>query len=88
MLPDGRTDETFRFDGGSNGAAFRGPVRSTCCPAVYVTVTSVAGQTARIGGRAFPLDQPGARAAGALTLDLPERAEVAVFAASVTIRRR
>ena len=53
--------------------------------------TPVGGRTARVDGTPVPLDAPGGRATGALSLDVPavefraSRAEVNVYADSVTI---
>lgn len=88
----GAREARYGFANEANHLVIRGPALWVCCRDQSVEVrTPVAGRIARVDGTAVPLDVPGGRATGALTLDLPaiefraSRAEVNVHAGSVTI---
>lgn len=88
----GAQEARFGFDSPENHMVIRAPALWVCCHDQGVEVrTPVAGRDARIAGIPVPLDVPGGRAVGALTLALPaidlraRSAEVIVYADSVTI---
>jgi hypothetical protein len=88
----GAKEARYGFANQANHMVIRSPALWVCCREHSVEVrTPVAGRIVRVDGAALPLDVPGGRATGALTLDLPEiefrasRAEVNVYADSVSI---
>lgn len=66
---DGSTASVIAF--GGNRMVLRAPAEPACCPGRTVVAT-VAGRVAHVDGRPVPLDRPGDRVTGALTLVLPE----------------
>ncbi len=88
----GAREARYGFANEANHMVIRAPALWVCCRNQSVEVrTPVTGRVARVDGTALPLDVPGGRAIGALTLDLPaiefraSRAEVNVYPDSVTI---
>ena len=88
----GAREARYGFADQANQLVIRAPALWTCCRDQGVEIrTPVAGQVARVDGTAVPLEAPGGKATGALTLDLPaisfcaNRAELSVHADSVTI---